>query len=434
MNPSRTFFKSVLRGAARLRIFGIEPGLIISGEKADLLARVQIGSVQTLIRRLHSYDAPELIIIDEAHRSVAKTYTDILTAYPFARVLGVTATPCRLDGKGLKEAFGCIVKGPSVETLIGSGYLMRPVIYSASIPDLTGVKSRGGDYAADQLAAALHRSDIYGDAVKSYTDITPGRSAIAFCVNVKHATATADAFNAAGISAEILTGEASTADRSGILGRLRSGETKIVCTVDVLTEGFDFEALEVVILLRPTKSQSLYLQMCGRVLRIAEGKAKAVILDHSGNALRHGLVEEDRDWSLDGIRDDTAKRSVDGEAMSVRLCKECFGVHKLSPVCPLCGHEHATDARIPVARAGELKLLAAEELEAAKKAAARKRKGEEKKARTLEDFVRLGRERGYRFPAAWAQHRYSARGGNRGAKVVGADGWPVSHSAIDSGV
>ena len=113
-----------------------------TAQKMTLNAQVQVGSIQTLIRRLHTFDAPDLVIVDEAHRAVASSYESILTHYPFARVLGLTATPCRLDGKGLKEAFGALVEGPSVESLITGGFLMRPVVYSASIPDLTGIKTR----------------------------------------------------------------------------------------------------------------------------------------------------------------------------------------------------------------------------------------------------------------------------------------------------
>lgn len=412
------------QAAARLRRFGMDPGLIVSGEKMTLNAQVQVGSIQTLIRRLHAFDAPDLIIVDEAHRAVAASYESILTHYPFARVLGLTATPCRLDGKGLKEAFGALVEGPSVESLITGEFLMRPVVYSASIPDLTGIKTRAGDYALDQLADALERSTICGDAVRSYQKFTPGRSAIAFCVNVKHAGTTADAFNAAGIAAEVLTGDASTTDRAAILGRLRSGETKVVATVDVLTEGFDFEALETILLLRPTKSLALYLQMCGRVLRVSEGKPEAVILDLSGNTLRHGLIEEPREWSLAGIEEKARQRATNGDTLTVRLCQNCFGVHKAAPVCPLCGHQHAADVRVPVVKAGELRRIQAEELAAAKAAAARKRKSEERDCRTLEDFMRLGRQRGYKFPAGWAAHRWQARRGNQ-VRAIGANGWPV---------
>lgn len=407
---------------ARLTRFGVETGLILSGEEMAPERAVQVASIQTLIKRLGKVAAPDLIIVDEAHRAVAASYAEILKAFPLARVLGLTATPCRLDGKGLSGAFDVLVQGPSVEELIRRGYLMRPVVYSASIPDLTGVKTRAGDWAPNELAEALERSTICGDAVASYLRITPQKSAIAFCVNVKHARATADAFNAAGIAAEVLTGDTGTAERAAILGRLRSGETKVVCSIETLTEGFDFEGLEVVILLRPTKSLALYLQMCGRVLRVADGKTEAVILDHSGNTLRHGLVEEEREWSLDGVKENPQTRTTDGQTMKVRLCPECYGVHAAAPVCPLCGHIHAKDARVPVAKAGALKRLEREELEAARRAAMANKKSEERACRTLEDFVRLGKQRGYKFPSGWAAHRWQARGGRRAA--VGADGWP----------
>lgn len=411
------------QAAARLKLFGLSVGLVLSGEEMTPEAPVQVASIQTLVRRFGHVKAPDLIIVDESHRAVADSYARVLKEYPDARVLGMTATPCRLDGKGLRESFSVIVEGPSVEDLIGRKFLMRPVVYSASIPDLTGIRTRGGDYAADELAAALERSTICGDAVREYKRLTPGKSAIAFCVNVRHAKATADAFNAAGMRAEVLTGETSKDERAGILSRLRSGETKVVASIETLTEGFDFEGLDVVLLMRPTKSLALYLQMVGRVLRVAAGKVRAVVLDLSGNTLRHGLVEEVRDWSLDGVKENAKTRATNGDMLTTRLCTQCFGVAKAGPVCPLCGHTHAKDARVPVAKAGALRLLEKAELEAAKRAKADKRKQEERDCRSLEDFVKLGRSRGYNFPAAWAAKRWSLRTSKQ-IRAVSYSGWP----------
>ncbi|TWI38244.1 DEAD/DEAH box helicase [Paracoccus sulfuroxidans] len=406
----------------RLKRFGLETGLVISGEEMTPDAPVQVASIQTLTRRFEKVGKPDLIIVDEAHRAVADSYARVLEEYPDARVLGLTATPCRLDGKGLKGSFSTIVEGPSIEDLISRGYLMRPIAYSASIPDLTGVKTRAGDYAADQLAEALERSTICGDAVSSYQRITPGRSGIAFCVSVKHAGLTADAFNAAGIQAEVLTGDTPKDERAGILARLRSGETKIVASIETLTEGFDFEGLEVVLLMRPTKSLALYLQMVGRVLRISDGKDEAIVLDLSGNTLRHGLVEEIREWSLDGVKDDQNARATNGDTLKTRLCKMCFGVHKAAPVCPLCGHTHEKDDRIPVAKAGELRRIKAEELEAAKRALSDRKKQEERECRSLEDFVKLGKSRGYKFASGWAAKRWELRQSR--VRATSYSGWP----------
>lgn len=413
------------QAAARLRLFGVEPGIILAGEKPAPERRVQVGSVFTLIKRLAAYEAPDLIIIDEAHRGVANTYADILKAYPKARVLGLTATPCRLDGKGLKDAFQEIIMGPDAESLIERGYLMRPVVYSASVPDLAGVRTRAGDFAAEDLAAAIEKSNIVGDSVKSWQRYAPGRSTIAFCANVKHAEMTAAAFNAAGIMAEVLTGETAPAVRAATLARLRSGETKVLSTVDVLTEGFDFEGLECVIFLRPTKSLSLYLQMGGRVVRAAPGKPVPVILDHAGNTLRHGMLEEAREWSLEGQKVDRKKTTKDGESVSVRHCPVCFAVHLSAPVCPLCGHEHAKDVRVPLAKEGELKLLSKERLQKAREEAARKRKEEERGEKTLQDWIRIGEQRGYKNPRGWAFHRFKARS-MKAALRTGYDGWSIT--------
>ena len=409
---------------ARLRRFGLATGLVIAGEEMTPEAPVQVASIQTLVRRFVKVKRPDIIIVDEAHRAVADSYAKVLEEYPDARVLGLTATPCRLDSRGLKGSFSALVEGPSIEDLIGRGFLMRPMVYSASIPDLTGVKMRGGDYASDQLADALARSTICGDAVREYRRLTPGRSAIAFCVNVLHAETTAAAFNAAGVRAEVLTGDTGKDERAGILARLRSGETKVITSVETLCEGVDVESLEVVLMMRPTRSLSLYLQMVGRVLRVFEGKTEAVVLDLSGNTLRHGLVEEVREWSLDGVKDDPKTRATNGDTLTTRLCKNCFGVHKSSPTCPLCGHDHGKDARVPVAKAGVLRKLKAEELEAAKKAQRAKHINEERACRSLEDFVNLGKSRGYRFAAGWAARRWEIRKGKQ-MRATAYSGWPA---------
>jgi len=280
--------------SSKLAWVGLEHGIIAAGIPSSDHA-VQIASVQTLARRLSRLDwQPTLIIIDEAHHATAGQWARILDHWPDAYRLGVSATPCRLDGCGLRGTFDTMVA------------------------DLKGIRSRGGDYANDQAAAAMDRPTVTGDAISHYQRLAAGQQAIAFCCNVNHAVSVCDAFKTAGIGAELLLGN--TPDRDQVVADFAAHRIRVLVTVDVVSEGFDVPAASCAILLRPTQSLGLYLQQVGRVLRPAPGKAHAVILDHVGNVKRHGFPDDHRDWSLD----DRMRRSKGTPAPSVRTCPECF--------------------------------------------------------------------------------------------------------------
>jgi len=320
------------QASSKLQWIGLEHGIIAAGVPATD-APVQIASVQTLARRLTRMDwQPGLIIIDEAHHATAGQWARILDHWPNAYRLGVTATPCRLDGCGLRSAFDAMVLGPSVADLIFTGYLSPARIYAPPVvADLSGVRTRAGDYANDQAAAAMDRPTVTGDAITHYQRYAGAQQAIAFCCNVKHAVSVCDAFKTAGISAELLLG--GTQDREQVVADFAANRTRVLVTVDVVSEGFDVPAASCAILLRPTQSLGLYLQQVGRVLRPAPGKDAAIILDHVGNVLRHGFPDDPRDWSLD----DRMRRSKGTPAPSVRTCPECFAAFKPQPICPVCG-------------------------------------------------------------------------------------------------
>ena len=318
--------------SSKLAWVGLEHGIIAAGIPSSDHA-VQIASVQTLARRLSRLDwQPTLIIIDEAHHATAGQWARILDHWPDAYRLGVSATPCRLDGCGLRGTFDTMVLGPSVADLIFTGYLSPARIYAPPVvADLKGIRSRGGDYANDQAAAAMDRPTVTGDAISHYQRLAAGQQAIAFCCNVNHAVSVCDAFKTAGIGAELLLGN--TPDRDQVVADFAAHRIRVLVTVDVVSEGFDVPAASCAILLRPTQSLGLYLQQVGRVLRPAPGKAHAVILDHVGNVKRHGFPDDHRDWSLD----DRMRRSKGTPAPSVRTCPECFAAFKPAPICPVCG-------------------------------------------------------------------------------------------------
>ena len=389
--------------ASKLQWAGLDHGIIAAGHPASNHP-VQVASVQTLVRRLSRMAwQPSLVIIDEAHHAAAGSWRQILEHWPDAYRLGVTATPCRLDGRGLSEAFDRLVMGPSVADLIAAGFLSAARIYAPPvIADLSGIRRRAGDYANDQAAAAMDRPPVTGDAIAHYQRLAAGQQAIAFCCNVAHAVSVCDAFKTAGINAALLLGD--TQDRDAVVAQYAAGVIRVLVTVDVVSEGFDVPAASCAILLRPTQSLSLYLQQVGRVLRPAPGKDAALILDHVGNVPRHGFPDDPREWSLaEGV----VKRAGTA-APSVRTCPECYAAFKPAPICPLCGAQCAPIRSTKIRQImGELKELKRESVQ--QRIAQRERaKRERQAARTLPQLLALAKERGY--SPGWAYRIHQARG------------------------
>lgn len=314
---------------------GVDHGLIIPGAKATAHG-VQIASVATLGRRLEACrDAFDLLVVDEAHHAVTPSSSRIIAANPHALILGFTATPERLDGRGLGEVFDALVEGPTTAELIEQGHLSRFNVFApAAAPDLTGVKSKMGDFDLGDLRQKMG-GVVINSAVAEYKRIAPGKRAIAFCVDIDHSKAVAAAFRAVGVAAAHLDGDTPADERRAILAALAAGDISIVTNCGLISEGFDCPAVEVAILLRPTQSLALHLQQTGRVLRPSPGKDKATILDFAGNSLRHGLPDEPRSWSLDS-RPRRQREAV--ERRAPRRCHECGALHPQSArTCSGCG-------------------------------------------------------------------------------------------------
>lgn len=392
----------IAQTSAKLTLADVPHGIIAAG-MAAANAPIQVASVQTLARRLqHIAAQPDLIVIDEAHHAIAGSWKRVLDQWPDACRLGVTATPIRLDGRGLSAVFDRLVLGPSVADLIFTGHLSTSRLYAPpQVADLSRLHRRAGDFAADQAADAMDRPTVTGDAVLHYQRIAAGQRAIAFCCNIQHAEHVAGAFNAAGIPAATLLG--STPDRDDVVRRFDAGAVHVLVTVDVVSEGFDIPAASCAILLRPTQSLGLYLQQVGRVLRPAPGKTHALILDHVGNVHRHGWPDDPREWSLDGVQRRAAAGGI--AAPSVRTCPQCFAAFKPAPICPVCGANCAPEPRRQLRQVdGELKELRRE--------AVRQRVAERKRARTLPELLAIARERGY--SPGWAYKVAAARGARHG--------------------
>lgn len=326
----------------------------------DRKSHVSVASVQTLGRRLDwliEYD-PQLIIIDEAHHAVAGTWARIIEACPNAKLLGVTATPCRTDGQGLGDVFDEMILGPTMRELIEWGNLCKPRVFAPPMrADISDVHISGGDYNAKELALALDKPSVTGDAVAHYKKLASGRPAIAFCASVRHAEHVAAEFRAAGYKFEIVTGDMDDDLRDERINHLADGRLHGIVTVDVVSEGTDIPVAEVAILLRPTQSESLYLQQVGRVLRPAEGKEYGLVLDHVGNVLRHGMPDADREWSLEGRKRGRGKGEQQEVTIRVLQCPKCYLAHEPAECCPGCGHVYEVQSRSIQQRAGELQEI-----------------------------------------------------------------------------
>jgi superfamily II DNA or RNA helicase len=390
----------IAQTTTKLQLAGVQHGIIAAGIQSAA-APIQVASVQTLARRLAQIStAPDLVVIDEAHHATAGSWQRALDHWPHALRLGVTATPTRMDGRGLSAVFDRLVFGPSVADLVGAGYLTNWKIYAPpQIADLSHIRRRAGDYAIDQAAEAMDRPTVTGDAIAHYNRLAAGQRGIAFCCNVQHAEHVASSFNAAGIAAATLLGSTDPLVRDSTVQQFAAGQIQVLVTVDVVSEGFDIPAAGCAILLRPTQSLGLYLQQVGRVLRPAPGKAAAIVLDHVGNVHRHGFPDDPRDWSLD----DRLKRAAGagGAAPSVRTCPACFAAFKPAPLCPCCGAACAPPPRTIRQQDGELKEL--------QRVNAQLRKAERRKARTIGELLALAKQRGYSPAWAWKVHNARSR-------------------------
>ncbi|MBU2515110.1 DEAD/DEAH box helicase [bacterium] len=283
----------------KLRGKGVEAGIILAGVEADYSKIIQVASIQTLNRRKHPQ--ANLIIIDECHHAKAASYKKLWEIYPDAKFLGVTATPIRLSGEGFDDLFDVLVPSMQTKQFIRQGYLAPIKHFVGATPDLKTVKKRRGDYVTELLGKVMLDNTLMVNLIESYQKYALNKSAIVFAVNVEHSKTVAERYNQNGISAAHIDGTTPREERKNLLEQFKSKKIKVLSNVEIITEGFDFPECEAVQLARPTKSLALYLQMVGRVMRIAKGKKFGLVLDNAGLWLEHGLPIIDREWTLQGL-------------------------------------------------------------------------------------------------------------------------------------
>lgn len=390
----------LLQGSKALRELGLAHALIAPGYPRSPM-QTSIASVQTLVRRLHGMPAPALLIIDEAHHATASQYQAIRDAWPKARILGVSATPSRTDGRGLGEVFDTLIIGPNIRTLIDAGHLAPVEVYAPPLKaDLSGIHRSMGDLNVHESAAQMDKAVVTGDAVEHYQRLCAGRRAIAFTTTLVHAGHVAERFVEAGIPSEVIDGTMATDARDSLLHRFAAGGVRVLVSCQVIEEGFDCPAAEVAILLRPTESIRVFLQQVGRIMRPMPGKT-ATVLDHVGVTEKLGLPDANRTWSLD------ATKKKDGVAPMAR-CPECFACFPAGHrTCPICGAVLEVKEKEPIEEVpGELvKVQGIQGIQERM----REQRMEEAQCHTMADFIELGRRRGYAKPQGWAYFRMAAR-------------------------
>ena len=320
-------------------------GLFSAGlKRKDKYNAIIYAGIQSIASKIHNFDPFDVVLIDECHlvpRNANTRYKSTLDTLklmnPKVKIVGFSGTPYRLDGGYLHEGEDAIFDGVaydiSIKVLIEMGFLCRPVSKSAiNKIDTSKLHSRMGEFIASEVDIAVTSDEVVYESVKEIVKYGEDRNSwMIFACGVAHAQSVCEAVLAHDISCEVVTGDLDSLERDSRIKRFKSGETKCIVSVGVLTTGFDHPPVDMLAILRPTQSASLFVQMCGRGLRIHESKENCLILDFGENFQRFGTLD-----------DVYVKRKSAGktEAKPYRECKECHTVvHIASRECPDCGYE-----------------------------------------------------------------------------------------------
>lgn len=299
-----------------------------------------MGMVQTLTRRVNRLPVPQLILVDEAHHALAKSYQRILQAFPNAYVLYFTATPIRTGHQQLDQIADDLIVGKSIKWLTANGFLAPFKYYGLGDIDRSKLRKAHGDYSSASMNEAINHQ-IYGHIVDQYQRLAAGKQAVVYCHSVASAKEVTDKFHEAGIAAEEIDGETDKKIRDKIVEQFRNQQLTILVNVNLFTEGVDLPNVDCVIMARPTSSLALYLQFSMRCLNPRKGKT-AIIIDHVDNFLNFGLPNNDRDWNEAIKTKDKRKASNKDNGPAICQCQYCYGIFYRKDIqdncCPLCGH------------------------------------------------------------------------------------------------
>ena len=375
---------------------------------SDFGIKARISMVLTEAKRLGEHERPALIITDESHLSRSTSWMRVLDYYKTYTV-GFTATPVRLDGKPLGDIYDELVTGVSVRWLIENKRLAPYEYYAPTVVETDGLRVQMGDYVIRDLEQLMTDRAIYSDVLKSWERLARGQKTIAYCVSVKHAKETAALFCAAGYPAVEIDGSTPPRKRTEIMQDFREGKIMVLCNVGIISEGVSIDDVTCCLLLRPTESHALYWQQGMRAMRYQPGKV-ATIIDCVGNYSRNPLFDADVEWSLTQSLRKTPRINAEGD-FYIRTCERCYKVFKTAPICPYCGYEYPLHPReIKAHEDVELARITAEQAEEAERQR-RQARIEQGRARTFEELLAIGRAKGYKNPAFWAQQVLRGRRG-----------------------
>ena len=356
------------------------------------ITNARVETYQTERNRLGDHPSPRLLVVDEAHLSRSKSWSEIISYYDTFTV-GVTATPVRLDGKPLGDIFNDMVQGITVKELIDSNRLAPYEYFAPTAVETDNLRIQAGDFIIKDMESIMCNRAIYSNVLKSWEKLSGKKKTIAYCVSVSHAQETADMFTAAGYPAVAIDSETPKTKRAKIMQDFRDSKIQILCNVGIISEGVSIDDVECCLLLRPTQSHALYWQQAMRCMRYQPGKV-AKIIDAVGNYTRNPMPDADVEWSLTKPSKKTKRLDPSGN-FYIRTCPECFKVFKTAPVCPHCGatyplHQREIKAQqeIELARITEVEKEALEELR-------KKQRREVGMCKTFEDLIAIQKARGY---------------------------------------
>jgi len=409
MVPRRELLRQTMNS---LRQYGVEFGIIASGYKPNPFASIQLVTSGTVAGRLEKLAPPKILFQDEAHFCGAQ----IDRVVDWARDagswrVGLTATPVRLDGRGLSRHYSEMVEGLPLAELIRLGRLSDFKYFAPYTPDLSGIRSNNGELSHKQLDEQMAQDRVrVGSAIDHYKRLAMGKKNICFNTSIRDAETTAEQFRDAGIPTAAVYGKLGDDEIKSRVKALARGELMCLTSVELLTFGFDLSSaagmdvtVESLSMMRPTASRALAGQMWGRALRKKD--FPAIIMDHAGVSAAFGMPDAQQSWTLEGREKDKGEGTE--RTIPVRQCEKCYGVMRPCPICIFCGTPFPVKDRQIEEVEGELIEITRDQLQAVAKAE-RRVQGQ---ADSFEALLELERRKGSR--RGWSEHVWTSRGNSK---------------------